>query len=109
VAEAYYVETTAFSIENLKDLLLYADSKNCALLKETAIDFMLENRDEVHEKVSFHDAPGALVSGILAALGRKEKSEGLSGMRVKDLRWRAFVEARYSMNGRYDIGNRDIH
>ena len=88
-AEACLVKITALSIDNFFDLLLFADSKNCALLKEAAIDFMLENRDEVHENVSFHDAPGALISDILTALGRKEKKEGLRGMRVNDLRWRA--------------------
>ena len=34
---------------------------------------MLENRDEVNKKISFHDAPGALVNDVLAALGRKER------------------------------------
>ena len=46
-AEACLVQTTAFGVENLWDLLLYADSKNCALLKEAAMDFILDNRDEV--------------------------------------------------------------
>jgi hypothetical protein len=88
-AEACLVETTAFSIENLLDLLLYADSKNCALLKEAAIDFMLENRSDVIEKISFNDAPGAFVTDVLAAFDRKEKKKGLIAMRINDLRWRA--------------------
>ena len=66
-AEACLVKTTTFSVENLMDHLLYADSKNCALLKEAAMDFMLENRDEVLEKVSFDDAPGAFVRDVLVA------------------------------------------
>ncbi len=61
-AEAYLIRTSAFSIDNSLDLLLNADSKNWALLKEAAIDFMLENRDEVLDKISFSDAAGALVS-----------------------------------------------
>ncbi len=60
MAEACLVDSTAFTIENLVDLLLHADSKNCALLKEAAMDFMLEN-DEVLEKISFKDAPGGVV------------------------------------------------
>ena len=93
VAEACLVETTAFSIGNLKDLLLYADSKNCALLKEAAIDFMLENRDEVRKKISFNDAPGALINDVLAAFERMEKKGGLSGMGINDLRWHAHWRA----------------
>jgi hypothetical protein len=88
-AEACLVKATAFGIENLKELLLFADSKNCALLKEAAIDFMLKNSDEVYKKISFTDAPGALLSDVLAALCRKGMKKGLSGMRVNDLRWRA--------------------
>jgi hypothetical protein len=37
-AETSLVNTMTFSVENVKDLLIYADSKNCALLKEAAMD-----------------------------------------------------------------------
>jgi len=33
-AEASIVEGTTFTLENVKELLLYAESKNCALLKD---------------------------------------------------------------------------
>ncbi len=96
-AEACLIRTTTFSIENLLDHLLYADLKNCALLKEAAIDFMLENKDAVLKKVSFNDAPRALVSDVLAELSRGEKSgrtdvnsgTDLHAMRVSELRWKA--------------------
>ncbi|KAL3762577.1 hypothetical protein ACHAW5_003115 [Stephanodiscus triporus] len=96
-AEACLVETTAFSIENWMDLLLYADSKNCALLKEAAMDFMLENKGEVRKKISFKDAPGDLISDFLAALERgesKDRTDGdsgtdLSAMRISELRCKA--------------------
>ncbi|KAL3767236.1 hypothetical protein ACHAW5_005247 [Stephanodiscus triporus] len=97
-AEACLVKTTtAFSIENLLDLLLYADSMNCALLKEAATDFMLENKVEVLEKISFKDAPGDLISDFLAALERgesKDRTDGdsgtdLSAKRISELRWKA--------------------
>jgi hypothetical protein len=106
-AEACLVESTAFNIENFLDLLLYADSKNCALLKEAAIDFMLANMDEVYRKISFTDAPGALLSDVLAALVRKGMvrmgmAEGLRGMRVDDLRRRAH------MNGLDVDGSREM-
>ena len=84
-AEACLVKRTTFSVENLLDLLLYADSKNCALLKEAAMDFMLENRDEVLQKVSFKDAPGALLSDFLAALARGERKDRFNGDSGTDL------------------------
>jgi hypothetical protein len=39
-AEAAYVNSTTITIENAMDNLLYADAKNCALLKETVMDFL---------------------------------------------------------------------
>ena len=84
-AEACLVQTTAFGVENLLDLLLFAESKNCALLKEAAMDFILETKDEVLEKVSFDDAPGALVRDVLAALRRGEKRRGTVGDNGTDL------------------------
>ncbi|KAL3768510.1 hypothetical protein ACHAW5_002467 [Stephanodiscus triporus] len=59
-AEACLVEATVFAVENVMDYLLYAYSKNCALLKEAALEFMLENKVEVLKKVSLKDAPGGL-------------------------------------------------
>ena len=42
------------------ELLLYSESKNCALLKEAAIDYIVENKDNVIKKnlLSFVDVPG---------------------------------------------------
>ena len=36
------LETEAFLMENVMELLLYAESKNCALLKEAAMDYRKE-------------------------------------------------------------------
>jgi hypothetical protein len=72
-AEASLVEGTTFTIENVMELLLYADSKNLALLKEAAMDYMMENRDEVLETISFADMiPGTLMRDLLAATARGE-------------------------------------
>jgi hypothetical protein len=71
-AEAFFVEATTFTIQNVMEHLLYADSKNLALLKEAAMDYMMENRDEVLEKISFTDVPGTLVRDVLAATARGE-------------------------------------
>ena len=99
-AEACLVKYTKFSIDNLLDLLLYSDSKNCARLKEAAVDYMLENKSEVFKHVSFTDAPGSLVSDVLAAMARGEMTNDgtevgnivgneLMAMRICDLRWKA--------------------
>lgn len=66
-AEACLIRTTVFSVENLLNRFMYADSKNFPLLTKVEIDFMLENKDEVIKKVSFNDAPRALVSDAVLA------------------------------------------
>ena len=95
-AEACLVETTVFSEENVLDLLLYAESKNCALLKEVAMDFIVENRVDILKQGSFKDAPGSMISDVLAAVARRynvglvKDSEGdYSTLRISDLRQRA--------------------
>jgi hypothetical protein len=75
-AEAYLVTNTTFGVENVKDLLIYADSMNCALLKEVAMDYMLENKDVVLENIRFDDAPGSLVNDVFAAIARAETKRG---------------------------------
>ena len=73
-AEACYVKSITISVHNLMDNLLYADSKNCALLKEAVIDFMVENGQGVLEKVSLKDVPGGMFADLLTAVTRgKEK------------------------------------
>ena len=44
-AEARLVEDTVITIENVMDLLVYAESKNLALLKEVVMDYIVENKD----------------------------------------------------------------
>lgn len=94
-AEASLVRATTFNMENLLDLLLFADSKNCALLKEAAMDYMVDNKGEVRKKISFNDAPGALIIDVLAAFDRGEMKGGTEGgnelsvMRISELRWKA--------------------
>ena len=95
-AEASLVNSTTFTLENVMDHLLYAEAKNCALLKETVLDYMVENKVEVLQKVSFKDAPGTLIGDVFAAVARGEKKSGnnaagngddqLCTMRISDLR-----------------------
>ena len=92
-AEACLVDGTMFSLENVKELLLYAESKNCALLKEVAMDFLVNKKDEVIGKISFNDAPGNLMNDLFAALAREpNRAVGGNGeneyntMRIYELR-----------------------
>jgi hypothetical protein len=97
-AEACFVEGTTFTIENVMEHLLYADSKNLALLKEAAMDFIVENKSEVIKKLSFNDVPGALVKDVLVATARGEvRNNGTNvhvdnqynALRISELRQRA--------------------
>ena len=95
MCEASYVKTTPIGIDNMMDNLLYADSKNCALLKEAVIDFVVENGNNILGKVSFDNVPGGIVTDILTAITR-EKNKGanmdsiyeyrFNTMRVSELR-----------------------
>ena len=49
------------------------DAKNCALLKETVIDFFAENDTEAITKVCFNDVPGYVMKDLLVATARKKK------------------------------------
>lgn len=54
-AEAWYVKMAkkTFTVENAVDELLYADGKDCPLLKHAAVDFIVEHGEEVIESESY--------------------------------------------------------
>ena len=92
-AEALLVESTTISFENAIDNLLYADSKNCALLKEAVMDFIVENGKEATTKLSFEHVPSTVIPDLLTAMTRgKEEANStsdtndLSMMRISSLR-----------------------
>eukprot|EP00984_Skeletonema_dohrnii_P018857 scaffold8920_cov84-Skeletonema_dohrnii-CCMP3373.AAC.3 len=99
-AEVWYVNNTEITIDNVIDNLLYADAMNCALLKEAVMDFIVENKEEVTQRVSFQDVPGDVCKDLLVAVSRHydEDSPGDDGeeetdiektfskMRIRDLR-----------------------
>ena len=94
-AEAAYVKSTEITIETAIDILLYADSMNCAFLKEVVMDFLAENHGEAIKKLSFADVPGHLMKDLMIAFGSKMKGNGgategndddLSAMSVNELR-----------------------
>jgi hypothetical protein len=89
----------ALNLENFMEYLHFSDSKNCALLKESIVDFIVKNKIEILEKRVLVEAPIDLVSDILAAMLRIEKKDDLddsndlfSAMSISDLRNRAFNE-----------------
>ena len=72
-AEAAYVETD-ISLDNAMDNLLYADSRNLALLKEAVMNFLAENHFEAAANISFTDFPMHIVKDLLIAFGRKDRN-----------------------------------
>jgi hypothetical protein len=98
-AEACLVESTTFSLENVMEHLIYADSINCALLKEAAMDFIVKNKTEVVDKITFDEMiPGNLMRDLLAAVVRGDRNEGgadedaehqFATMRISELRQKA--------------------
>jgi len=83
-AEEYYTKTTTLDINNVLDNLLYADSKNLALLKEAVMDFILANGDDVMDKVSFSNVLGDIVKDLLAAVARGKAKSSSSSSRDTD-------------------------
>ena len=93
------MQSTKITIENVIDNLLYADAMNCALLKEALMDFMVEKKVEVMQRVSFDDVPGHICKDLLAAVARcgdvssddddeeeEDREKTYSKMRIGDLR-----------------------
>jgi len=75
-AEATYVESTEITMDNMMDNLLFADSKNLALLKEAVMDYIVKHKTTIIGKVSFSNVPGDLVTDVLAAMARGEEQTG---------------------------------
>ena len=75
-AEATYVESNEITMENMMDNLLFADSKNLALLKEAVMDFILANKGDIIGKVSFDCVPSSMITDVLTAVARGEETGG---------------------------------
>ena len=101
-AEVYFVETTPITVENAVEHLLYAESKNCALLKEEVMDYIVENKNEFLDKISFNDVPSTLMRDLLAADVRQKRRDfeendywtgggfdEFNALRISELRWKA--------------------
>ena len=81
-AEVYYIKSTEITLDNMIDNLLYADSKNLALLKEAVMDYIVANKDDIIGKVSFSDVPGDMMTDLLTAVSRGEQNESNNGDKV---------------------------
>mmetsp|Transcript_10998 Transcript_10998/g.24206 ORF Transcript_10998/g.24206 Transcript_10998/m.24206 type:complete len:295 (+) Transcript_10998:1599-2483(+) len=87
-----------FTVDNAVDTLLYADSKQCALLKEAATNFILENAVDVLKSDAFKSMPGdkSLMSEILMGVARNNKQSSgakpndYEAMSVNELRVRLY-------------------
>ena len=83
-AEAAYVQSTKITFDNAMDNLLYADSRNCALLKEAVMDFLADNHREAAARISFTDCPGHLMKDLLIAFSGKNSKVDANGTNVDD-------------------------
>ena len=96
-AEARYVKSVKFNLENIADCLLFAESKNCALLKEAVMNFIVNNAAEINEGNALTDVHGDFLNDVVAILAinkRKcqadvECSEKLSVLSINALRHEA--------------------
>jgi hypothetical protein len=86
-AEAYVVQTTTFTMENVMENLLYAESKNLALLKEATMDYIVENKANVIENLTTNDLiPGSLIKDVLVSVLRRENTDGTDALCISELR-----------------------
>lgn len=51
-AEDAYAQNAVISMDNLLYHILYADTRKCASLKDRVIDFIIDNEEEVSDKIS---------------------------------------------------------
>ena len=82
-AKAKYVEAPMV-LNDAMECLLYADAKNCVLLKETVMEFLLKHKDEGIEKILFNDAPGYLMKDLLAAVAIRDKKKDVNCRDAQD-------------------------
>mmetsp|Transcript_28206 Transcript_28206/g.60097 ORF Transcript_28206/g.60097 Transcript_28206/m.60097 type:complete len:393 (+) Transcript_28206:428-1606(+) len=74
-AEAWRVTHFNFTVSNVIEELLYADAKNCPLLREAAMDFILKNAKDVIESDSFENVlmTKTITKEIMLAMAASEK------------------------------------
>mmetsp|Transcript_11349 Transcript_11349/g.20884 ORF Transcript_11349/g.20884 Transcript_11349/m.20884 type:complete len:387 (-) Transcript_11349:228-1388(-) len=85
-AEAWYVTYCNFTVDNVIEELLYADAKNCPLLREAAIDFILKNTMEVIQSDSFENIlmTKTITKEIMLAMASAEQGNNDSSDKKTD-------------------------
>ena len=89
--EVFIVESEPVTMENLRQHLLFAEAKNCALLKEACLDFVASHKVEVLREAPLKDMRADVLADMLAAVARGEGAPQDGGdayhtMSVNDLR-----------------------
>ncbi|KAL9183070.1 hypothetical protein ACHAXT_004857 [Thalassiosira profunda] len=77
-AEACYASSVELTVDNVLDNLLYADSKNCALLKEVVMEFLVQNGEDILGNVSFENVPGSMMTDLLTAVRERRRAATMS-------------------------------
>ena len=99
-AEAWYAMHTEITIENVVDLLVYAESKQLAHLKDVLMNFIVRNKSDILRQASaLKNAPvsSAMFTDLLAAVARTENTSNdddvtsIDTMQVSDLRRKLHV------------------
>mmetsp|Transcript_37874 Transcript_37874/g.81775 ORF Transcript_37874/g.81775 Transcript_37874/m.81775 type:complete len:400 (-) Transcript_37874:222-1421(-) len=103
-AEAWHVKHHKISVDNVIDTLLYADEKNCFLLKEAATIFLLTNAKELHELDTFGGTPELSITREIVSLVAMMNIQGDSDNELEDPTRLSINELRAKL---YD-GGKDI-
>ena len=96
LAESKVVQSD-ISIETASDLILYADAKDCALLKEKVVDYFVANAEHIRKTASFQNVKESntildelmealLCKKVLRSFSLGEKDADYESMRVNLLR-----------------------
>ena len=72
-ADAFYIKSTKLSVNNILDNFLFVCSRNCALLKDTLIDYIVESKDSAIGEVLFDNRAGSFAADIVADVARGKK------------------------------------
>ena len=93
-AEAFYVDSMKLDSENLLENLQFADAMNCSLLREAAVNYVVENPMEIIDMALINQVPEGLLKDVVVALARKEIKNEVGGgkfntMSVGELRFQA--------------------
>lgn len=81
-AEAWYVKGCNITLDNFIDNFHLSDTKNCALLKEKVMDFIVENEIAVIKRLDDKEAPQSrnMLTDVLTAVARGKRKRKRSGI-----------------------------